>query len=112
MDVRVMTGCNGVGAAADLDKVGEFGIPLDDQLVNLRLQLLLLGVLEGGVELGKTCLALTVLQQEEMNHGREGEADGLDWTHSPRISLYAMDSTARRVRKPVMSDERRGRGWV
>ena len=57
-------------AAARLDHVGELGVPVDDQPVHVRLQLLLLALLEGDVVLGQAGLALPVLQQDEPNLGR------------------------------------------
>ena len=52
-----------------LDEVGELGVALGDELVHFDLQLPLLLVLEGRVVFGEAGLALSVLQQEEVNHG-------------------------------------------
>ena len=60
-----------MSGVVDLDEVGEFGVPLGDEFVHLRLQLPLLLVLVGGVVLGKASLTLTILQQQEVNHRRD-----------------------------------------
>ena len=49
----------------DLHKIGEFGVTVDDQAMDLIFDLVLLGVLEGDVVLGQTGLPLPVLQQYE-----------------------------------------------